>query len=67
MEARSGDAQRFALPCHRPYRAVLRDEGELHVASLAKKAAAFFRMSRSALSFATSRRSRSISSCSGFI
>ena len=45
METGSGDAQRFALPCHRPDRTVLRDEGELHVASLAKKAAAFLRNS----------------------
>ncbi len=66
MEARAGDIQRFAQPRHRPDAPVLRDEGEPHVASLAKKAAAFFRMSRSAFSFATSRGSRSISSCSGF-
>ena len=59
-------------PAHRkamsPARSpVLRDEDELHVASFAKKAAAFFRISRSAFSLTTSRRRRSISSCSGFI
>src|SRR5690606_20245726 len=67
MEARAGDIQRLAQPCHRPDVPVLRDESEPHIASLAKKAAAFFRMSRSAFSFATSLRSRSISCCSGFI
>src|ERR1700722_3041235 len=45
---------------------MLGDESELHRASLAKNAAAFFRMSRSACSLAFSLRSRSISSCSGF-
>src|SRR3984885_13516297 len=45
---------------------MLGDESELHRASLAKNAAAFFRMSRSARSLAFSLRSRSISSCSGF-
>src|SRR5690606_31570424 len=67
MEARAGDIQSVAQPCHRPDVPVLRDKGEPHITSLAKKAAAFFRMSRSAFSFATSLRSRSISSCSGFI
>jgi hypothetical protein len=41
MEARPGHAERFADPRHWPDVAVLRDEGELHVDSLAKKAAAF--------------------------
>src|SRR3984885_3654336 len=40
---------------------MLGDESELHRASLAKNAAAFFRMSRSARSLAFSLRSRSIS------
>ena len=42
MEARAGDIQRIAQPCHRPDGPVLRDESEPHIASLAKKAAAFF-------------------------
>ena len=46
---------------------VLRNEDELHVASFAKEAAAFLKMSRSAFSLVTSRLSRSISCCSGFI
>ena len=46
--------------------AVLRDEAKLHVVSFAKKAVAFFRMSRSAFRRMTSRRSRSIR-YSGFI
>src|SRR4051794_7285958 len=41
-------------PFRRPDPPVLRDETELHVDSFAKKAAAFLRMSRSALSLATS-------------
>ncbi|GJE03613.1 hypothetical protein GMJLKIPL_5570 [Methylobacterium isbiliense] len=59
--------QRNAHPRDRPDGAMLCDEGELHIASLAKYAAAFPRMSRSAFRRATSLRSRSISICSGFI
>src|SRR5690606_13621217 len=36
MEARAGDVQRTAQPCHRPDRTVPRDESEPHVTSLAK-------------------------------
>src|SRR3954447_21050335 len=36
MESRARDIQRFAKPCHRPDRAVPRDESEPHIASLAK-------------------------------
>jgi hypothetical protein len=46
---------------------VLRDEDELDIDPLAKKDAAFLWMSRSVLSFATSRRISSNLSCSGFI
>ena len=60
------EARGRAEPRQGPDRPVLGDERELNVASPAKYAAAFFRMSRSALSLATSRRSRSISCCSGF-
>jgi hypothetical protein len=55
VEARARDAQCRAQPRQRPDRPVPRDEGELHVASLAEHAAAFFRMSRSALSFVSIR------------
>src|ERR1700686_4743430 len=44
------DPERPAQPFRRPDPPVLRDEGELHVDSFAKYAAAFFRMSRSAFS-----------------
>src|SRR3974390_2171833 len=67
IEATPRDTERPAHPVHGPDSPVLRNEGELHVVSFAKKAAAFFRMSRSAFSFATSRLRRTISSCSGFI
>jgi hypothetical protein len=41
VEARSGDAQRFAEPRHQPDAPVLCNESEPHFASLPKKAAAF--------------------------
>lgn len=67
IEAAPRDTERPAHPFDRSDSSVLRDKGELHLLSFAKWAAAFFRMSRSALSLCTSRRSRSISACSGFI
>src|ERR1700748_1215150 len=67
IEATPRDTERPAQPIRRPDPPVLRNETELHVDSLAKQAAAFFRMSRSAFSLATSRLSRAISACSGFI
>src|SRR5262249_39808671 len=57
------DLQRFAEQAHGPPALVLVDEAEGHVASLAKNAAAFFRMSRSASSRLFSARRRA-SSCS---
>src|SRR5205823_14677256 len=63
----SRDTERLAQPFRRPDPPVLRNETELHVDSFAKYAAAFFRMSRSAFSLATSRLRRAISDCSGFI
>ena len=36
VEPGSRDAQRFAQPCHRPDRTVLRDKAELHIDSFAK-------------------------------
>lgn len=72
MEPGSRDAQRSAQPCHRPDRTELRDKAEIRSAALRVASAPSrsrqrpFRMSRSALSFITSRRRRSISSCSGF-
>lgn len=54
MEAGPRDLQNLAEPADRPDVAVFGDEGESHIASRAKKAAAFFRMSRSARSRATS-------------
>src|ERR1700690_1536767 len=50
-----------------PGTAVLRDERESHCGSLAKKAMAFFKMSRSALVRANSLRRRASSASSGFI
>jgi hypothetical protein len=67
VKARARDLRCRAKPSHRPDRAMRRDAGELHIAPLAQYAAALFRISRSALSLATSRRRRSISCCSGFI
>src|SRR5206468_8590664 len=45
--ASRGNLQRFAKQTHGPLMLVFVDEAEGHVASLAKNAAAFFRMSRS--------------------
>src|SRR6267378_933368 len=67
IEATPRDTERLAQPIRRPDPPVLRNETELHIDSFAKYAAAFFRMSRSAFSLATSRLSCAISSCSGFI
>src|ERR1700694_2502766 len=67
IEPTPRDTERPAQPPRRPDPPVLRDEGELHVDSFAKYAAAFFRTSRSAFSLITSRLSCAISSCSGFI
>jgi hypothetical protein len=36
VEARPRHIQRFAKPCHRPDRTVLRDKSEPHVTSFAK-------------------------------
>ncbi len=66
IDPRPGPIRRFAKSCHWPDVPVLRDESELHTAPLAKKAATFSRMPCSALSLATSLRSRSFLSCSGF-
>src|SRR4029078_11560449 len=49
IEATPRDTERLAHPQHWPYPSVLRDEAGLHVDSFAHYAAAFFRMSRSAL------------------
>jgi hypothetical protein len=56
-----------AHPVRQPYPLVLRNEGELHVDSFAKQAAAYFRMSRSASSSVASRFIRAISSYSRVI
>src|SRR5712691_4471855 len=53
IEAAPRDTECPAQPFRRPDPPVLRDEGELHVDSFAKYAAAFFRMSRSAFSLVT--------------
>src|SRR5271167_461986 len=63
IKATPRDPERPAQPSRRPNPPVLRDEADLHIDSFAKYAAAFFRMSRSALSFVTSRFSRAISAC----
>ena len=55
MEARSRHVQHVAQPADEPDVAVFGDEGEPQVASRAKKAAAFFRMSRFARSRAFAR------------
>src|SRR6202012_2952574 len=67
IEPTPRDTERLAQPSRGPDPPVLRNESELHLASLAKYAAAFFRMSLSAFSLITSRLSGAISSCSGFI
>jgi len=64
---RPGRGQQHVPPVRRPYPLVLRNEGEIHVDSVAKQAAAYFRMSRSALSSIASRFSRAISSHSRVI
>src|SRR5262249_6022813 len=66
VEAGGGDPQRLAQRAHGPLRAVFLDEAEGHVASLAKNAAAFFTMSRSAWRrLFSARRRRSSSSTRG--
>src|SRR5262249_11524475 len=60
-----GDLQRLTEQADGPVVLVLVDEAEGHVASLAKNAAAFFRMSRSASSRLFSSRSRRFSSSRG--
>ena len=60
-----GDLERFAEQTHRPLVAVFLDEAEGHSASLAKNAAAFFRMSRSARRRLFSARRRRFSSSKG--
>src|ERR1035437_7174327 len=50
IEPAPRDTERPAQPSRRPDHPVLRDEGELHVDSFAKYAAACLRMSRSAFS-----------------
>src|SRR5215472_1408702 len=67
VEAAARDTERLAHLVRSPHPSVLRDEAELHRWSLAKEAMAFFRMSRSALVFASSRRKWAISASSGFI
>jgi hypothetical protein len=52
----------LCIPMHRPDAPIICDEGESHFTSFAKQAAAFFKMSRSARSLITSRRSFSTSS-----
>lgn len=42
MKAASRDTERSAHPCHRPDPSVLRDEGEPHIESFAKQAAASY-------------------------
>src|SRR6185437_203039 len=60
-----GDLQRLAEQTHRPLLAVLLDKAEGHSASVAKNAAAFFKMSRSARSRLFSARRRRFSSSKG--
>src|SRR5262249_39668296 len=63
--AGGGDLERFAEQPHGPLALVFLDEAVGHVASLAKNAAAFFRMSRSARSRLFSARRRRFSSSKG--
>src|SRR5947209_2487307 len=63
--ASGGNLQRLAQQADRPPVLVLVDEAEGHIASLAKNAAAFFRMSRSAKSRLFSARRRRFSSSKG--
>src|SRR5436190_22129739 len=60
IEAASRDTERLAHPVHWPDPPVLRDESEFHVDSFASRPRLFFRMSRSAISFVTSRLRRAI-------
>src|SRR5690606_24791201 len=61
VEAGPRDAEGLAELCHRERGLLRGDARKLHVLSFAKKAAAFFRMSRSILSSRTSLRSRASS------
>jgi hypothetical protein len=63
--AGGGNLQRFAEQSHGPLVAVFVDEAVGHVASWAKNAAAFFRMSRSASRRLFSARRRRFSSSKG--
>jgi hypothetical protein len=67
IEAASRHTDRLAQSLNWPRASVFCNEIELHIDSFAKYAAAFFKMSRSILSLATSRCKRAISACSGFI
>jgi hypothetical protein len=66
IEASAPDTERLTQPSGRPNSSVLRDGGKRHSASIAKQAAAFFNMSRSAFSLMTSGLSRASSACSTF-
>ena len=67
MKSAARHTECLTKPPNRPGPSVLRHKAKLHTDSLAKQAAGSFRMSRSAFSFVTSRRSRSISNYPGFI
>ena len=65
MDPAPRHTESVAHPADRPDPSVLRHAAEHQIWSLAKSAAALFRMSRFAFSFTTSRRSRRTSSSSG--
>src|ERR1700686_2459673 len=67
IEPTSGHAECLAHPSHRPDAAVTYHEGVLHWDSFAKYASAFFNVSRSAVTFISSRFKRNSSACSGLI
>ena len=65
VEPSSRNPERLAHLSRLPHLAMLGDEGELHRGSLVNKAMAFFKMSRSALVLANSRRNLDTSASSG--
>src|SRR3984885_1349081 len=67
IEPARGHAERLAHPSDRPDTTVMRHERVLHWGSFAKYASAFFKMSRSAVTFISSPSRRNNSASSGLI
>src|SRR5512142_231960 len=63
VKATGGHPEQPTHRPRRPHRSMAGNKGKLHVGSFAKKPSAFFKMSRSIFTFASSRRSCSFSCC----